>query len=270
MRDARERGLTPAGPGHPEVRRFLRLRRGSASAAGTLEGLGVIRAAVDHGAVLEALFACPALYRSEVLAGALVDRVLDDEVAGFLVSPRTFERLSGRRGGDGLAAIARVELAELSWLAVPETSRVLVLDHLELPGNVGSLIRTASAVDATVVVVAGAGRLAHPLVLRSSVGAVFSVAVATTTPTEALEWLRSHGFQVLAADPDGTSTYREVAYARRVAVVVGSERFGLDGFWRRAADQLVSIPMLGRVDSLNAGHAGALVLFEAAHRHLAL
>ncbi len=266
MRDP-HRELIPAGPGHECVRRFLQLRRTPGRHAGTIEGLGVLEAALDHGADVEAVLACPELFRSG-RAPTMLRRLVESGAPGFRVSPRTFARLSGRGAGDGLAAIVRVGATRLDDVAVAATARVLVLDRLELPGNVGSLIRTASAVGATAVLVVGQGaRLAHPLVLRSSVGAVFSVPVASVSEPEAVAWLRRHGFQVVATDPAALGSYRDVAYGRRVAVVVGSERFGLSGCWREYADLLVAIRMRGRVDSLNAGHAGAIVLFEVAHQH---
>jgi len=74
----------------------------------------------------------------------------------------------------------------------------------------------------------------------------------------------------MAADPGARVPYRQAAYTPKIAVILGSERLGLSAFWRCAADQLVAIPMLGHVDSLNVGHAGALLLFEVAHHHGAL
>jgi TrmH family RNA methyltransferase len=97
-------------------------------------------------------------------------------------------------------------------------------------------------------------------------GAVFSVPILEMGRTEALEWLRAAGFRLMAADPGAPLSYREADYRGRVAIVLGSERYGLPQFWRDTADVLVSIPMLGIADSLNVGHAAALLLYEALHR----
>ena len=67
----------------------------------------------------------------------------------------------------------------------------------------------------------------------------------------------------IAADPSVLVSFRQANYSGRVAIVVDSERDGLSSFWRRSADVLVSIPMLGVADSLNVGHAAALLLYEA-------
>jgi TrmH family RNA methyltransferase len=184
------------------------------------------------------------------------------------VSPRTFARLTSRDGPDGVAAIAGFGLADLWQLDAATPCRVLVLDRFESPGNVGTLVRSANAAGAAAVLLSERRvRPNHPLVVKSSVGAVFSTPIAAAPEVDAQRWLRDLGFQVVAADPAADASYREIAYADRVAIVLGSERFGLSKGWRGVADATAAIPMLGSVDSLNAGHAGALLLFEALHQH---
>lgn len=269
MQDPRHQ-LVPAGAGHQSVRRYLGLKanRGSDNPPGAIiEGLGLLQAALDHGARLEVLLVCLELVRSERGLN-LIERCTSDGVAALSVSARTFARLSSRDGPDGLAAVARWRPTELRELLDSRLARVFVLDRFELPGNIGSLIRSAAAVSATAVVVTGRrARLTHPLIPKASVGAVFSMPTCQVSEHDALRWLRQRDFQIVAADPAASHSYRDTTYANRVAVVLGSERYGLSASWRSAADQLLSIPMRGPVDSLNAGHAGALFLFEIAHRH---
>jgi RNA methyltransferase, TrmH family len=258
---------TPAGPGHAVVRRYLALRGGARDGA-CVEGHGLIEAALAHGATIESLIVCGPLLRGGPRAAALVDRLVASGVGTVTVSERTFDRLSTRDGPDGLAAIAGFTTVPVGEVELGGGARVLVLDGLELPGNVGSLVRCASATGVDAVVLTGRRvRANHPLVVKASVGAIFSVPIVTADDDAALAWLRAEHVEVVAADPSATRSYRDTRYALRTAIVLGSERFGLSEFWRRAADQRLTIPMLGRVDSLNAGHAGALFLFELAHRH---
>jgi TrmH family RNA methyltransferase len=232
-----------------------------------VEGAGLLEAALGHGAVVEAVLVCSELLRTD-RAVALVGRLDHEGVPVLQVSEKTFARLSRRDGPDGVAAVVRVVPPRLCDVEVPRYARVVVLDGLELPGNVGSLVRCSSAIGAAAVLCTGGRvRANHPLVVKASVGAVFSVPMVTTTEDEALAWLRARDFQVVAADPGATTSYRDARYGPRVAVVLGSERYGLSAFWRNAAHERLAIPMQGHVDSLNAGHAGALFLFEVAHRH---
>jgi TrmH family RNA methyltransferase len=75
--------------------------------------------------------------------------------------------------------------------------------------------------------------------------------------------MHAHGVRALAADPAATESYRGDHYRGATALVLGSERYGLSSEWRAAADVLVSIPMHGTADSLNVGHAAALLLYES-------
>jgi TrmH family RNA methyltransferase len=257
--------INPVGPSHPRVTQYLRLKsnRGGGPISHTIvEGAGLIRAALAHGARVEVLAMCPELLGED--AEDLVAQVATHGGDVVRVSPRTFGRLTSRDGPDGLAALARFRLTELDRILPPTPSRVLVLDRFESPGNVGSLIRSASAAGAAAVVLAGRRvRPNHPLIIKSSVGAAFSVPICSVPEDRAALWLRRRGFQILAADPGSTASYRDATFPERVAIVLGSERFGLSEFWRRSVDAQLAIPMLGSVDSLNAGHAGALFLFEA-------
>lgn len=260
------RRFVPAGPNHPRVRQYRNIRdnrapnRGSAVA---LEGLWSIRAAREAGAAVEAVFVCPELLRGDQSL-VLVEQLGSAGATTLSVSARTLARMVDRDGPDGLAAIGHLRTAELPDLRPGPVARVLVLDGLELAGNVGSLVRCADAVGAAGVILTDRrARLNHPMVLKASMGTVFSLPVAPAHPEDALAWLRAHRFHVLVADPAGRTPYRQARYPDRVAVVLGAERSGLNAFWRAAADESVSIPMLGRADSLNVGHAGALLLYEA-------
>jgi TrmH family RNA methyltransferase len=261
--------LIPAGPAHPRVRQYLNLRDNRAPHrrdAVALEGLWMVRAAADHGASIEALLVCPDLWRGE-LSGQLVDRLALQGVPAFTVSARTFARLARREGPDGLAGIATVPSRQLEQLELTASARLLVLDGFELAGNVGSLLRCADAAGADAVVVTNLRvRLNHPVLLKASMGTVFSMPLCATTAERAAAWLTGAGFRLLAADPAGPVSYRRADYGPWTAIVLGSERYGLSDFWKQAAHQIVAIPMLGRADSLNVGHAGALLLYEALHR----
>ena len=94
-------------------------------------------------------------------------------------------------------------------------------------------------------------------------GAALAMPVVAVGRPAARRWLRERGFRIVAADPAGGRSYRDVDYRGPLAIVVGSERRGLAREWRAAADSVAAIPMLGISDSVNAAVAGALLLYEA-------
>lgn len=262
--------LTPAGPGNEWVREFFSIKRNRGSSgtnAVALEGLWMIRAARAAGCAIDVVFVCVDLLRGPDSL-RLVRELVGDGVPALSVSARVLARMAGRDGPDGLVAIGRRSAVILGDLAPGPYARCVVLDGCALPGNLGSLVRCADAVGACAVITTNCTvRLHHPLVLKASMGTVFSVPLCAAEPGEALNWLRLHGFHLLAAEPSGSVSYLNADYPQKVAVLLGSERAGLNAFWRAAADERVSIPMLGCADSLNVGHAGAVLLYQALARH---
>ena len=233
-----------------------------------LEGLWSVRAALDAGLNVEAAFVCTGLVRGDESHRVLA-RVAAGGAPVVEVGERVLRRMVDRDGPDGIAAIARLPPCSLDGLPVTPATRLLVADNVELAGNLGTLIRCADGAGASAVLLTERRvRITHPLVVKASMGTLFTMpVVATSSREEALAWLRAHDVTIVAADPDAALSYRAAPYAGPVAIVVGSERYGLAPFWRTHADVVVSIPMLGVADSLNVGHAAALLLYEAlAHR----
>jgi TrmH family RNA methyltransferase len=263
------RGLAPAGMQHPRVRQFLNIKHNrNAAGALALEGLWAIRHAMGASVPVEVVFVCRTLLR-----GHETERVVDDLRArgaeAFEVSERVLRRMVERDGPDGLAAVAFLPPRRLGDIAVDGATRIVVADGFELAGNLGTIIRCADGAGASGVVVTERQiRVSHPLVLKASMGTVLSMPVIDVGREATLAWLRRLGFRIVAADPAADTSYRDADYRGPLAIVVGSERHGLAGFWLDHADAVVSIPMLGVADSLNVGHAAALLLYEALH-HLA-
>jgi RNA methyltransferase, TrmH family len=267
MPDPHRPVLTPAGLKHPRVREFLAAKRQSASRglphALTLEGTWIIARAMEASVGLQAVFVCPALLRAaEGLA--LASKAVGLGAEGYQVSERVLSRLADRDNPDGIAALGQPRWRTLDDICVGGRTRVVIADGWDLPGNLGTLIRCADAAGASGVLVVEQGfGLSHPLILRASMGAALTMPVVAVGRPAASRWLRERGFRIVAADPSGRRSYRDVDYRSPVAIVVGSERRGLAREWLAAADSIAAIPMLGSCDSLNAALAGALLLYEA-------
>jgi TrmH family RNA methyltransferase len=257
-----------AGVGHPRVRQYRNIKHNrtpSGNTALALEGLWAIRAALAADVPVEVVFIC-----SSLLRGDGVDAVVRDiRAAGGLaleVSERVLRRMVDRDGPDGLAAIAHLPPARLDDVTVDAATCVVVADSFELAGNLGTIVRCADGAGSGAVLVTDRRlRVTHPLVIKASMGTIFSMPVVETDRDSALRWLQARRFRIVAADPAAPQSYRDVDYRGRIAIVLGSERYGLAPFWQDAADACVSIPMLGVADSLNVGHAAALLLYEALH-----
>lgn len=191
-----------------------------------------------------------------------------DGIPVLAVSPRDLDRVS--RGGlhQGIVAeiadLKRVDVADLT----ADTSRpplVVVLDGIEDPHNVGAILRTADAAGASGVV--RQSRRAASLdgvAAKVSAGAVSSVPVADVVNiARAIDELKAAGVWVVGLAGEASKVYDELDLMAPTAIVVGAEGAGLRRLVRERCDWLVSIPMLGQVQSLNVSVAAAIVLFEA-------
>ncbi len=146
-------------------------------------------------------------------------------------------------------------------LAQVDAARVLVLDGIRDPGNVGTLVRAAEAMGITAVVtLPGTADPWSPKVVRAAAGSSLRVPVLELDPAALLGWLRDERTEVWVAAADGEPVGRRAAEADRVAVVLGNETSGVSGAMREAADRVVAIPMRGEVESLNAAVAGAILM----------
>lgn len=186
------------------------------------------------------------------------------------VDPRELDALAGGGNHQGViaqaASFAYVELDDILALARErgEEPLVVVLDGIEDPQNLGSLIRTAEAAGAHGIVIPK--RRAAGLtdtVARVSAGAIEHLPVARVTNiSQALDDLKQAGCWTVGGDMAGEQTCYEQDLRGPLAIIIGSEGKGISRLVRERCDYLVRLPMRGRVGSLNAAVAGALLIYE--------
>lgn len=162
----------------------------------------------------------------------------------------------------GLAAIAAMPATTLQDVVGSE-GVVVLLDGIQDPGNVGTVLRAAAAAGARGVVLVGDSADPYqPKVVRASQGALFGVPVIRCREDEALEAIRAAGLPLAVAVPRGGRLYWDAPLASPVAIAVGGEIRGVSPGLLGAAAHRITIPMAAGVDSLNAAVAAALLLFE--------
>ncbi|HEV3472215.1 MAG TPA: RNA methyltransferase [Actinomycetota bacterium] len=178
------------------------------------------------------------------------------------VGGRVIKALSDAVTPQGVVAIAEMPAASLDALA--ETDLALILDGVSDPGNAGTLVRTAAAAGVGAVVFsAGSVDPFSPKCVRAAAGSLFATKIVIDVDAEeAIEVARSSGAKTVATAMTGTS-YDECDMTDRVAIVAGSEAWGIDDAHRALCDEVISIPIIGSVESLNVAIATGIVLFEA-------
>lgn len=258
-----------------ERRRELRGPRAEARGRGASPRGGQPEAPIAHAfgrrAVEEALEAGIATRLLVGRRSGLDDLTRRAASAGVSVEETDTARLDGLAAGlhhQGVAAEVRLprplkerDLAEREW---PADALVVALDGVEDPQNVGASARVAEAAGAAALVIRerrAAG--VTPASIRASAGALLHLPVGVVANIHrALDRLRDVGFTVVGLDGDAPETvYEAEPLEGRVALVVGAEGAGLSRLVRESCDRLVALPMLGRVDSLNASAAVAAALY---------
>ena len=205
--------------------------------------------------------------RSPRLLGTEAGRALTSTLAGRGPEPEEvddsdLDELSATEHPQGILCVCTEPGLDLGQLGDRAPSRLLLLDGLQDPGNLGTLIRAARAfgVDA-VIVLDGSVDPWNPKAVRAAAGAGFHTPIARSSWAEARPWLEEHGIGILAADPAGDDV-RLFHPGDSWALAVGNEGAGLRAEIASASSKSIAIPMPGSAESLNAGVAGSILLYS--------
>lgn len=239
-------------------------------AAFVVQGIQPVWQAIEAQAEIEAIIVAPELLRHP---GATA-MVAEQEAAGVRVarlSGELFGRIADREGPAGLAAIVRAAPLTLTSLAASADSVFVALHSAGNPGNLGTIIRTASAAGAAGVILIGPSADPYdPTAVKASMGALFTVPVGTAdSAAEFLDWAHRGGVRVAATSARGNVTYWQADLTPPLAILLGSEGTGLPEDVLAAADLQVAIPMTGTAESLNLAVAAAILLYEVRRREWA-
>ena len=195
-----------------------------------------------------------------VLEGSRIQpEILADQVYGYASDTKTPQ---------GVLCVVRQETYTLAQAAGGERAHILVLDNLQDPGNMGTVIRTAEGAGVTGIIMSSdCVDVYNPKTIRSTMGSVYRMPLYRTEDIAgAVRWMKERGIHTYAAHLDGMLSYDEADYTNPCAFLIGNEGNGLREEIAAMADSYIRIPMEGQVESLNAAIASAVLLFEAARQ----
>ncbi|OYV45710.1 MAG: hypothetical protein B7X06_04225, partial [Verrucomicrobia bacterium 21-51-4] len=250
----------------PQIKQLVALRDASKTRKQTgqaiVEGLRECMRALQAGVVFDAAYLCFDFDQGK--AHSIVAELEARGTPYYTVSAKAFEKASGRDNPDGVLAVLRTPLVRLEDLQVNKDPLFVIVEGVEKPGNLGSLIRSVEATGATGLIVCDpVVDLWSPQVIRNSQGAVFSLPIALADKQAVLAFIKTHQLRTVATSPDAVEVFWDADLRGPLALLMGSESLGLTAFWMDACDLQVKIPMHGQADSLNLGTATALMLYEA-------
>lgn len=274
---------------NPRVKQLVKLRdRRPRDEAGVflIEGYREIRRALEKQVPLSELYFAPDWFLGEN-EPALIEQARSAGAQLFELTKEAFAKVAYRERPDGLLAVApqwKRSLEDLDAIVAGRTAAeqpgaaipaagttvggkppfLLVVEAIEKPGNLGTILRSADAAGCDAVIVCDpVTDIFNPNVVRASTGVLFSVPLVVEESANVLAWLRQKGVRTVATTPGAEKLYTDADLRGPLAVIMGSEQYGLSKFWLENSDQPVRIPMAGQADSLNVAMATIITLFEA-------
>ncbi len=261
---------TITSPANPEIKALVRLRTSRRARDDAqrfvVEGEREVDRALAGGVTIGVLYVCP----GPGIRPDLPQRAQASGAEIVEVAPPAFAKASYRADSAGVIALAEAFPLDLARLAPPPAGLLLVLEGLEKPGNVGAIVRTATAAGADAVLVCDpVTDVYNPNAVRASLGAVFMVPLAVGTTAAVQAWLDEHGIAWHASTERAERPYWDADLTGPCALVVGGEEGGLSASWLGDPARTVVIPTPGPFASLNASVAAGLLLFEAVRQRRA-
>lgn len=185
------------------------------------------------------------------------------KLPAYKVSQREFEKISQVVTPQGILAVVKKRQDRFEDLFKAAKPLIVFCDGIQDPGNLGTIIRGADAVGATgVLLSSGCAELYNQKVVRATQGSLFHLPILEVGPAEAeIKKLKLKGLKVAAADAKGKSFW-SAELSGPIAMVIGNEGAGLSPEILKACDQVVSIPMPGKAESLNAAMAASVLIYE--------
>lgn len=248
---------------NPKVKMLVRLReKKERQAAGLMlvEGYEEISLAMNTGLKPQELYYCPDLIKA-AYQKSLLKRI--DQAHLVEVNDAVFAKIAYRENPDGWLATLPLPQIPLENLPLSQNPFVVIAETVEKPGNLGAMLRTADAAGVDAVIACDPlTDWGNPNIVRASKGTLFTVPVAEARNQAVLDWLRQHQIKIVVGTPDADQTYTQADFTQPVALMVGAEHQGVSEFWLQSADMKVSIPMVGRVNSLNVSASAALLMYE--------
>ena len=236
-----------------------------------IEGLNLVREAVTSARDIDFIM-IPDDYDSSEgrdISGLISftrECISSPELTVCMIPAKLFSGITDAGAGIGILAVLRMPETDISDIySLPHDSNILVLDRIQDPGNIGTMIRTAAAAGyGMIIAVKGTADIYSAKVLRATAGMIFDIPfVYIGSASELADLMRKAGKRIVVTDPAGGRPYYEEDLRAGIALVIGNEGNGISSEIMALADVRVTLPMKGSTESLNAAAAAAILMYEA-------
>ena len=224
-----------------------------------VEGIKMVAEAIQESADISCIIVC-----EDCVNDGSIDKKILYEIAKYkcvYVAEKVFDTITDVTNPQGILAIINHHNKEKS--IDYNADFILVLDGIQDPGNLGTILRTADSANLKQIVVSKeTADCFNSKVVRSTMGGIFRVnVIRTENLSETLKQIQKHGFEIVVTSLDTDKSVYDIDYKKK-AVVIGNEANGVSKEIIDLADRKVKIPMLGKTESLNAGVAAGIMVYE--------
>lgn len=231
-----------------------------------VEGLRAVEEAVVYGDTISLFFTLAESERQK----KLLQQAEEKGVELYQADDKIMHKICDTKTPQGVVAVVRMPKNDVNRLHLSAGKQennfpVVILDRVQDPGNLGTIIRTADAAGALgVILLAGSVDAYSPKVVRASMGSIFHLPlVQGIEPEDALTWCMRHGYTTAAASLTAAEELYKVDLSRKMAFILGNEANGVSSELQAASDKRLSIPMQGLAESMNVAMAAGVILFES-------
>ena len=227
-----------------------------------IEGYRILTLAIECNAKLDYVFINEDFEKKQEHKDFL-EVLKKKDIRVYKTTNKIFEDLTDTENTQGIIGVVKFKQRTLEENLTDNNRFVLILDRIQDPGNMGTIIRTADAagVDA-IIALKGCVDIYNPKVIRSTMGSIFDMNIIQATQDDALRVLKDNNFEIVSSYLNTDNYYNTVDYTNKVALVIGNEANGVNDELISKSDTLVKIPIYGNAESLNAAISSAILMYE--------
>lgn len=234
-----------------------------------IEGVRIIKDALANEKSMKKVLFCDELY--ETAGGEeLLEELGQRDMLLYKIPVQLFRELSDTQNPQGIMAVVAMDSYSIEDFLGKDKGFYIILDRIQDPGNMGTIIRTADAADVDAIFITkGSVDLYNSKTIRATMGSIFHVPILTTgTTSETIAILKEENIKVITTSLDGDKYHFEVDFSESCAIIVGNEANGVQEEDINVSDVLIKIPMPGKAESLNASVAASIVMYEVVRQRI--
>lgn len=229
-----------------------------------IEGYRIISECISHDPKLldYIVFTNSSIESSE---GKKLFKALQSTHRVYEVPDKLFKKISETESPQGILAVVNMQEFNLNELFEEDDSIFVILDRIQDPGNMGTIVRTAVAINAKAIILTkGSVDPYNSKTVRSTMGAIFNIPIIENdNNTDWINAFKNNNTKLVGSSLDTNNSYLDINYDGRIGIIIGNEAKGIEQDILDIVDEKVYIPILGRIESLNASIAAGVLLYKA-------